>query len=102
MNAAKLEQYQLRAITSNAFVGIDSTCENPSSTRSCSEMGDKDWITIVGDVLPVKRHHQHTMAILKCAWFMTLGEKNLYIHMPSSDAKTPISFVPYDNTEKAN
>eukprot|EP00971_Amphidinium_carterae_P316346 6287869-Amphidinium_carterae.6 len=63
-------------------------------------MDYKDWVTIVGDVLPVKRHHQHTMAILKCAWFMTLGEKNLYIHIPSSDAKTPVSAVPYDTTEK--
>eukprot|EP00971_Amphidinium_carterae_P081647 1615095-Amphidinium_carterae.1 len=59
-----------------------------------------DWITIAGDVLPVKLHHQHTMAILKRAWFMTLGEKDLYIHMLSSDAKTTVSIVPYDTTDK--
>eukprot|EP00971_Amphidinium_carterae_P011665 229623-Amphidinium_carterae.1 len=63
MNAAKLEQYQLRAIISNAF---DSSCE-PPSFDSRGVMDYNDWITIAGDVLPVKRHQQHTMVILKHA-----------------------------------
>eukprot|EP00971_Amphidinium_carterae_P120120 2379425-Amphidinium_carterae.1 len=58
-------------------------------------MNYKDWLCVVGDVLPTKRHAQHTTAILKRSWFVTLGEKNLYMRAPSSDVSTDFLVVPY-------
>eukprot|EP00971_Amphidinium_carterae_P349956 6491313-Amphidinium_carterae.5 len=90
-NAAKLQQCQMRAIISNAF---DASCE-PAAMEVSAKMNYKDWLCVVGDVLPVKRHAQHTKAILKRSWLVTLGEKNLYMRAPSSDVSTDSLVVPY-------
>eukprot|EP00971_Amphidinium_carterae_P280054 5559621-Amphidinium_carterae.1 len=95
-NAAKLQQCQMRVIISNAFVAC---CEQPAADAP-SKIDFKDWMTVVGDVLPVKKHHQHTMALMKRAWFITLGEKNLYVREPSSDSTTDVAIVPYVTTKK--
>eukprot|EP00971_Amphidinium_carterae_P301825 5996523-Amphidinium_carterae.1 len=69
---------------------------NDSSVRWVSSKLDyRDWLCVVRDVLPVKRHAQHTTAILKRSWFVTLGKKNLYMRAPSSDVSTDILVVPH-------
>eukprot|EP00971_Amphidinium_carterae_P306536 6091344-Amphidinium_carterae.1 len=95
-NAAKLQQCQMRAITSNAF---DASCEPPAVDVK-TKFDFKDWLTVVGDVLPVKKHQQHTMAILKRSWFVTLGEKNLYMRSPSSEVSNEVKIIPYETMFK--